>query len=45
MIIMKDLSAYNNFLEHAVLYPSSNRLEYNYNNKGPLLPNQKESTT
>ena len=40
---MKDISAYNNFLDHAVLYPTNHWLQNNHNNKGPLLPDQKES--
>ena len=41
---MKDISAYNNFLENAVLFPTNHWLEHDYNNNGPLLPDQKEST-
>ena len=38
---MKNINAYNNFLEHGVLYPSKHWLEYNYNNKDVgLFPEQ-----
>ena len=40
---MKDISAYYPFLEHAVLYPTMDKIYTHTNSKGPLLPVQEES--
>lgn len=40
---MKDITEYYPFLEHAVLYPTMDKIYTHTNSKGPLLPDQEES--